>query len=266
MQTELFQKAVNMDLSCYDNPKFYNDFIWATQEADTRAIAVLETFTSLINKGLVFISLTVLAAVWAPFVLVFIAVSFLFSFRIGLRKNTKRFEYQKELKPKERKRDYINRIFYLPDYAKEIRLTDIKNVLLDKLHQNRDSMIESTKKHGIKLWLCDVVSNTFGNVLMMDIIAIIYLSYQVLVKKAISYGSFVTLVNAVWDIKWSLQGIVRIFSRFAENSLYIENFKSFINYEPKLKNNPSLPKVPTEPKELQFKMFLLVMMAMQSLP
>lgn len=253
MQTTLLKKAVDMDLSCYDSPKFYNDFIWATQEADTRAITVLETIASFINESLIFISLTTLAAMWAPFVFVFIAVSFIFSFRIGLRKNKKRYEYQKELKPKERKRDYINRIFYLPDYAKEIRLTDIKNIMLGKLHQNKDSMVKSAKRHGIKLWICDTITNIFGNVLMMDILAVIYLSYQVLVSKTISYGSFVALVNAVWNIKWSLQGVIRICSEFEENSLYIENFKSFINYEPKLIDNPSLPKVPKEPKELQLR-------------
>ena len=29
LHTELFEKARSLDLSCYDDPEFYNDFIWS---------------------------------------------------------------------------------------------------------------------------------------------------------------------------------------------------------------------------------------------
>jgi ATP-binding cassette subfamily B protein len=36
LHTELFEKARSLDLSCYDDPEFYNDFIWSINESDTR--------------------------------------------------------------------------------------------------------------------------------------------------------------------------------------------------------------------------------------
>ncbi|MBR3862061.1 MAG: hypothetical protein IKM42_00200 [Clostridia bacterium] len=38
IQNELYKKARELDQSCYDNPEFYNDFIWAIRESDARTL------------------------------------------------------------------------------------------------------------------------------------------------------------------------------------------------------------------------------------
>ena len=47
MQTKLYEKALQLDLASYDNTEFYNDFIWAIRESDTRAVKVLTDVCSL---------------------------------------------------------------------------------------------------------------------------------------------------------------------------------------------------------------------------
>lgn len=253
MQTGLFEHAVKLDLACYDDPEFYNNFVWATSEADTRAVTVLQTVSDCLREGIVFVSLTVLALLWDPFVLTFIAASFAVSFYFGLGKNKKRYAYQMELKPKERKRDYIGRTFYLANYAKEIRLSGIHRLLLEKLRGNTDLMVQTTKKHGFGMWLSDTLGNALGNAAIMDILCILYLSFRILVLNAIKLGTFAALVNSIWNIKWSLQSILGIIPKFSENSLFIENFKTFLSYRPKLVDDPSLVPAPREPRELTLK-------------
>ena len=50
MQSVLFRKALGLDLACYDNPDFYTDFVWAINEADSRAVWVAEDMGKLINR------------------------------------------------------------------------------------------------------------------------------------------------------------------------------------------------------------------------
>lgn len=38
-----------MELACYDNPKFYNDFVWAMSEADAKALDVLSMVSSFLK-------------------------------------------------------------------------------------------------------------------------------------------------------------------------------------------------------------------------
>ena len=50
MHEELFVKSHSLDLSCFDDPEFYNDFVWAMNESSTRAVEVLEDTGLLINR------------------------------------------------------------------------------------------------------------------------------------------------------------------------------------------------------------------------
>ena len=44
LHKELFIKAQKIDLSCYDDPEYYNDFVWAMQEADQRLAQTVAGF------------------------------------------------------------------------------------------------------------------------------------------------------------------------------------------------------------------------------
>ena len=50
MHEELFVKARSLDLACFDDPEFYNDFVWAMDESDKRASEVTEDTGKLINR------------------------------------------------------------------------------------------------------------------------------------------------------------------------------------------------------------------------
>jgi len=251
MQTELFEHAVAMDLQYYDNSKFYNDFVWASQEADTRAVAVLESISDLLYNLVTFLCLSLFAILWEPFVLLFIALSFAITFFIGQKKNKTRFAYQTELKPKERKRDYIQRVFYLPDYAKELRLSKIPAIMLEKLDENCEDLKATTKKFGFRMWFWDGMRNILGNVCMMDVGAVLFLCFKALVVKTLSYGSFVVLINAIWDIKWALQDIISLSSQVAENQLYIDRFRTFLESRSHLAETENAVPIPEKDAVLQ---------------
>ena len=40
LQTELYEKAASLDLKRYDNPKYYNEFVWSIHEAGSRVGAL----------------------------------------------------------------------------------------------------------------------------------------------------------------------------------------------------------------------------------
>ena len=50
MHAELYRKAQRMDLACYDDPDFYNQFVWAMRESDQRAIAVVRALFNVVNR------------------------------------------------------------------------------------------------------------------------------------------------------------------------------------------------------------------------
>lgn len=236
MQKEIYDIASRMDLECYDNPNFYNDFVWAISESDKRSAAALDTIrvllgtlTHVILSGAFLITLN-----WEG--LFFVALSLAGSMFFNLRLNKKSFALDLAIKPLQRKRDYVNRVFYLADYAKELRL----NPMAGRLHRmfgeanvQINKEIESrTKPMVAQEFTADFIFSTF----VVNGLYILYLMRQIMVEAALSFGSAVSLLNASRRVSGGLQNLSRVIPQLQENSLYIEKIRSFLAYRSELAN------------------------------
>lgn len=119
IQNELYKKAKELSQGCYDDPEFYNDFIWAIREADFRTVQIMENLSIFINRIVSSaVILGVLASMdWVVSAMLLLSVSF--GFLIKNKLNKIRYDKNVEMNPIDRKLDYIKRVFYLQDYAKE---------------------------------------------------------------------------------------------------------------------------------------------------
>ena len=128
----LFEKNKEIDLACYDDPAFYNKFVWSTNEFDTRIAGIIESFASLLQHIIAFtISSGVMLTVSPILAVVAIAASILYLIVQGkwVKLNVARKE---ALTPIERKNDYYESIYSTPDYAKEIRITHVSDIIMKK--------------------------------------------------------------------------------------------------------------------------------------
>ena len=123
LRMELYRKAVELDLERYDDPQFYNEFVWSINEAATRVDLILQDFGSFLNQAAGMLANGVFFVTLDLFGIVFIVLSLGVTLAANSYIGRLQFARDTELKPIERKRGYFNRIFYLNDYAKEIRLT-----------------------------------------------------------------------------------------------------------------------------------------------
>ena len=121
IQNELYRKAKELDQSCYDDPEFYNDFIWAIRESDARTAQIMENLSIFINRVVSSaVILGVLASMdWIVAAVLLLSVSL--GFIIKNKLNRIRYDRSIDMNPIDRKLSYIGRVFYLQDYAKELR-------------------------------------------------------------------------------------------------------------------------------------------------
>ena len=143
---KLFKKSRNVELECFENSDFYDKYTLAMKNADVR---LYETVDQLFGVLFGFV-----ASIFA-FVFMFqvdkLSVAFIFLPIIGnfyfRRLNTHvDYERNKEMAPHNRRIDYINRIMYLKDYAKEIRLTNIFKLLKRQYTDAITGVADVTKK------------------------------------------------------------------------------------------------------------------------
>ncbi len=233
MHDELFRKSLSLDLACFDDPEFYNDFVWAMNESDNRAIEVTENVGKLINRLVA--SFTMFGILFS--VDIVIAVILFASSAVtvvcNLAGNRIDFRYSKEYLPLSRKRNYINRVHHLSDYAKELRTNRAGELLLAQYDETVDKQIAIEKKYG-KLYflLYGLGWNLIGNITFFVII--IYMI--TLLDNGLEIGGFAASVGVIWQVRNTLTDLIERLTKFPKNSLFIEKYLEFMKFEPIIKD------------------------------
>lgn len=234
LQTELFEKAIGLDVSCYDDPEFYNDFVWAMDNAGGEATGLLDDFAALIRtlitSGTLFGLLITIDPIIAAVIMVSSVISVI-SFHIGNRLS---FEQEKEMNPLWRTRRYINRIFYLPDYAKEVRSGKISEVLIDKMNENTGKIVEMRRKYGKKYFVIyDLLGGVLGNITNMGVVVYMFIK---LLNGEVLAGAFAASVGVIWNLRWNISSFIEGVMKFPKHSLFLEKYYGFLNYVSRTKS------------------------------
>ena len=136
--------------------------------------------------------------------------------------------------PINRKLSYIGRVFYLQDYAKELRQGGIAEHLRNDYQATTDTKIDCIKKYMGKIFGLSLISAMLTNVLPSAGVTS-YLIVRYIVDPTLSLGSFSASITASFKLYWTIDDIGNYLNKFNEHSLYIEKVKKFIEYEPQNK-------------------------------
>lgn len=231
LRMELYQKAVELDLEQYDNPEYYNEFVWSINEAAKRMDLILQDFGSFINQATRILVNGIFFVTLDAFGIVFILVSLAVTLVMKSYSGRVQFAMDAELKPIECKRSYFNRIFYLNDYAKEIRLNPVADQLKNEFSETNGKVYPIVDKYGKKNALAGFVGDYVSNDILINTVYLGYLVYQTVVKGALSYGSTMALFSASSSLKKSLRNMALMLPKFEQHGLYVEKIRTFLAAE-----------------------------------
>jgi ATP-binding cassette subfamily B protein len=229
----LFDKATEVELACYEDTDFYNNYTLAIKEADTRIYSVLDNIFNIIFAVIAAICVLGNMYVIDNYVVLFVISPLIGNFVFGKLLNKTGYKRDVESVKNRRKMDYVNRTVYLQDYAKEVRMSNIFNVLKNVYEEGYEGVLEVIKKYSIR----SGVINTFQGIFTFLIIfqgVLFYSAYRAMVSKTIALSEFAVLTSAMVSASWILIGLSNNVITTFQNSLYIENLRKFLGYESKI--------------------------------
>ena len=248
---EMFKKASEIDLYCYDDPAYYNDFVLSVSESESAIDRFLDLLNMAVQALTTLFTTGVFFLVLDPIGVVFVLASFIFRFFVSKRLNKVNYENRLATNPSIRKRDYVSRVFYLKDYAKELRLHPNAGKQLEEEFAEADDKIisEHKKVAGKRIWFQFLKDYGVGDFLI-DGLYISYLVYKAAVLHTVNYSDAVILFNRTGSLRGSMGKFADLGPKAHENSMFIDKIRAFLNYEPRLKNNEGDP-VPQGAGELK---------------
>lgn len=236
IKRQMFAKMRAVELSCYEDPEFYEKYVKAMRESSQRAMNVLYNLEGLANQLFSLVANSILLCSIDPVLMLFALIPF-FSGFLGRKLNKLRFSENNEQTKIAWHGDYIKRCFYLTDFSKEMRLTNMDEKMIADFEQNHKDYAKLKKKYGFKVAACEYIIQMSHEVLTV-LGASLYAVHAALVRTAISLGDCLVVLNSIGSVSGYLRNIVGTVTKVHDHALYIENLRTFLEYEPKIKENP----------------------------
>ncbi len=231
----IFRKSREVELACYEDPKFYDKYVKAGEEANGKIIALQDNIWDLIWSVVALAANSWLIFAIDPVLIVFGVLPLLLGF-LNTKKNEVKHELDNKQKTVGRKRKYLRRTFYHNEYAKEVRLTFIGSTLFRMLRDTYIEYKENVRKYGPKLAFFSFCQR-FGMEGVIILGAMLYSAYAALVTGRMSIGDCIVVFGSISTVSYNIRNLVTCMTDFQGNALYIEDYRSFLEYEPKIKSN-----------------------------
>ena len=251
LNMKLFGKAQSVDISCFETPEFYNTYTKAANEASVRAQSVLYNCSSAIGSFVSSVYVIITMALITPWSLVFIVLPLFANLYLGKRLANLSFKENEETTGDRRRIDYVDRIVYFRKYAGELRLTNIYNVLERMFRKSADNITDVKMKYAAGYAFLNATKSV-----MMFLLGYegMWLCAAVLaLKGSITIGQAVVLINAITSVSWMINDFEKTTSECSKNAFFIDNLKTFLNFEPQIDETKDGLEPPQNVETLEFK-------------
>ena len=243
IQSIFYEKAAKLDMSKYDDPGFYSDFILSIENTADNLRNVLNLVRGYVEQIISFVAVAAIMFSIDPICLVIVLVSVVIFIPLGKYTGNLQTQRREAVTEKHRRGDYFARIFYLPDYAGEIRTSGIYPLLRKRFNESADDIVSTQKRYVRKLDSLFFAQEFFVQVVGFMLILSLYIGYQTIVTGRMSAGDFVATFNGAVQIGSSVLYLT-VFSlrNFTERSKMIEKCRDFLAVESKITDGKHIAK------------------------
>ena len=231
----IYQKAAKMDYEAYDNPEYYNDLVLAMNSMNERAYTVLQDTQDVLTNVISVLTIGTVIVSIDPICLLFVIVCVAIMTPIGRLIAKVNVERTEAMTPLDRKNLYFSRVFYLQDYAKELRLSRAGEMVERRYNQNVFDRIKTISPYLTKQWKLYFCQESLPMTLLIYLGITLLMGYKAIVTKEVTMGDFAATFNGASSISTSVFALTsHLAINVRENGLYVEKFRRFMNAKEKM--------------------------------
>lgn len=226
----MIHRAKKIEISQYENPKFYDDFSRALDEALEQGFGCL--FLTAWGMGCVsgsIVAMVMLASV--DIVLLLFAIPpVIGSLYFGMKESGEEFAARREETVGKRKMEYVKRVFYEKKYAGELRLYPMARVLLGVHKDGYLERYEKNKVHQHRIGVYRIMETLlFAGLVTLG--SYLYITWRLKVGGSSAVAAYVAMISAVGYVVNSINQALAHFSQAGKLCMYMKSIRKFMECE-----------------------------------
>lgn len=229
----LCENAADVELSMFDNAKFYEEKVFTVENCTRiakKAVTNTASFFAYLIGGLM--SMGLITGI-EPMMLIFIAISILFSLLISKRQKKVELALNEKRSKLLARENYVQRVFYGREYAKELRaypeLAEMNLSLFTEVEKGNKKL---TKAYGLKKLACNLLSLLNSRVLMywlVMLLTVLLIQY----RGDIEPGNLLIMTVSIATAALLIRAITNTIPEMTNIRSYQEKFSDFLSYAKK---------------------------------
>ncbi len=240
VQLIVMEHSNRLDLSFYENPTFYDALQQAQREAGFRPTQMVEQAFGLIRSFITFASLIALIASLGWFVAVAALLAPIPAFIAQSRYGWRGYLLSRRQSPDRRRMSYFLDLLTKDTYNKEIKLFGLGEHFIKRWEEISIRFYKENRALVKRRYLMGFAWGSLSIIVTSG--TFLYVALGTIAGR-LTLGDLTFYSQAVGQVQSSLSSILDGFSGMYENSLYLNNLYSFLDYEPAIRSDPSARKV-----------------------
>lgn len=227
----VFDKAQTLDVSCYEDPAFYDKYQRATLVVTSGYFDIIcYDFASMLSGIISMICVFATVMSINPAYLLFLIPVF-FVFVIETAKSKYVYKRDMEMTSNNRIKAYVQRTMFLREYSKDMRTSNIFSVLMKRFEAAIDSNIKILKKYGVGLFAYSMVSSLFEEFIPV-IGSYLYAGYEFVSRGTMTVSGFSVVLSSINSVREVTLDVTQCFDEMNQMALYFQNLRTFFEYQP----------------------------------
>ncbi|MGN0524932.1 ABC transporter ATP-binding protein [Eubacterium sp.] len=229
----VFDKAQTLDVSCYEDPAFYDKYQRATLVVTSGYFDIIcYDFASMLSGIISMICVFATVMSINPAYLLFLIPVF-FVFVIETAKSKYVYKRDMEMTSNNRIKAYVQRTMFLREYSKDMRTSNIFSVLMKRFEAAIDSNIKILKKYGVGLFAYSMVSSLFEEFIPV-IGSYLYAGYEFVSRGTMTVSGFSVVLSSINSVREVTLDVTQCFDEMNQMALYFQNLRTFFEYQPSI--------------------------------
>lgn len=233
---EIMKHAATLDLDQFEDSEFYDKLERARQQTIGRTVLLSQVLTQVQD----FITMGFLSAglmVFNPWLILLLLVAIIPAFLGESYFNDRTYALTRGQTPERRELDYLRYIGASDETAKEVKLFNLSNFVIDRFKTLSNKFYAANKKLSVKRASWGTLFALIGSAGYYA--AYVYIILQT-INGSITIGTLTFLAGSFRQLRSLLENILSRFTAVSQGAIYLKDFFDFFEIEPNI-ITPSKP-------------------------
>ncbi|UTD08248.1 ABC transporter ATP-binding protein [Treponema denticola] len=220
------KKNISLNIDYFEQNNSYNNYQLAFNNCCSIFHKSINSFLTVFSSLLQIISYAFIL-MWINKI-IFVFMILIIIVQTLIANNVKKIQYilQKNLIKENKQVNFLYRLFYIPQFLREVRINNLKKFIFNKKNESCQRILETIYSNNKKISKINFVQNLIN--VIENFFLLLYFSIQV-IKGKIWFDSLFVSINSYNGLKGAFSNFISVINNIYENDLYIQAYMEFMN-------------------------------------